>query len=153
VRGTPANTLRAYERDLLYVTAWKAARIGVALDWPESEATALAFLLDHARDLSDAPPEDIARQAAEALIAQGLRKTLACPAPSTLDRHIASWLGFHRMKNLTSPFDSALVKQARAKARRDEALSPPHRRRNTMMMWTWGRTRLRICWGCKNRKL
>lgn len=55
VRGTPANTLRAYERDLLYVTAWKQVRFGAALDWPESEATALAFLLDHARDLNDAP--------------------------------------------------------------------------------------------------
>ncbi|MDA7966132.1 MAG: integrase, partial [Ruegeria sp.] len=33
VRGTSVNTLRAYERDLLYVTAWKAARFGTALDW------------------------------------------------------------------------------------------------------------------------
>ncbi len=79
VRGTPANTLRAYERDLLYVTAWKSARFSTALDWPESEATALAFILDHARDLGDAPKGDIARQAAEGLIAQGLRRSLACP--------------------------------------------------------------------------
>ncbi len=90
MRGTPANTLRAHERDLLYITAWKASRFGSALDWPESEATALAFLLDHARDLGDAPEADSARQTAEALIAQGLRKSLACPAPSTLDRRIAS---------------------------------------------------------------
>ncbi|WP_299900639.1 tyrosine-type recombinase/integrase [uncultured Ruegeria sp.] len=124
IRGTPANTLRAYERDLLYVTAWKAARFDLALRWPESEATALAFLLDHARDLEDAPEEDIARQAAEGLIAQGLRKSLACPAPSTLDRRIASWLAFHRMKNLPSPFDAPQVKQARAKARRAAARPP-----------------------------
>ncbi len=124
VRGTPANTLRAYERDLLYVTAWKATRFGTALDWPESEATALAFILDHARHLGDAPEEDVARQAAEALIAQGLRKTLACPAPSTLDRRIASWLAFHRMKNLTSPFGAPQVKQARSKARRAAARPP-----------------------------
>lgn len=124
VRGTPANTLRAYERDLLYITAWKSARFVEALDWPESEATALAFILDHARDLNDAPKDDIARETAEALIAQGLRKSLACPAPSTLDRRIASWLAFHRMKNLTSPFASPQVKQARAKARR-AASRPP----------------------------
>ncbi|WP_108862328.1 tyrosine-type recombinase/integrase [Ruegeria sp. Alg231-54] len=124
IRGTPANTLRAYERDLLYITAWKAARFGAALDWPESEATALAFLLDHARDLGDAPEEDIARQAAEAQIAQGLRKSLACPAPSTLDRRIASWLAFHRMKNLSSPFGTPQVKQARSKARRAAARPP-----------------------------
>ncbi|SMO82674.1 tyrosine-type recombinase/integrase [Ruegeria faecimaris] len=121
VRGTPANTLRAYERDLLYVTAWKQARFDAALDWPEAEAIALAFILDHARDLNDAAPEDRAPQAAEALISQGLRKSLACPAPSTLDRRIASWLAFHRMKNLASPFDAPQVKQARAKARRAAA--------------------------------
>ncbi len=124
IRGTPANTLRAYERDLLYVTAWKSARFNAALDWPESEATALAFILDHARDLEDAPNEDRARQAGEALIDRGLRKSLACPAPSTLDRRIASWLAFHRMKNLPSPFDAPQVKQARAKARRATARPP-----------------------------
>ncbi|NOE36250.1 tyrosine-type recombinase/integrase [Ruegeria sp. HKCCD7318] len=124
VRGTPPNTLRAYERDLLYITAWKAARFGVALDWPEAEAVALAFILDHARDLEDAPQEDLAREAADALIAQGLRKTLACPAPSSLDRRIASWLALHRMKNLASPFDAPQVKQARSKARRAAARPP-----------------------------
>ena len=102
VRGTPENTLRAYERDLIYITAWKSARFGTALDWPESQATALAFILDHARDLTGAPVDDRARQTVEALIAQGLRKSPACPAPSTLDRRIASWLAFHRMKNLAS---------------------------------------------------
>ncbi|UAB91066.1 tyrosine-type recombinase/integrase (plasmid) [Ruegeria sp. SCSIO 43209] len=124
VRGTPENTLRAYERDLIYVTAWKATRCGSALDWPESEATALAFILDHARDLGDAPDTDIALQTAETLIAQGLRKSLACPAPSTLDRRIASWLAFHRMKNLPSPLDAPQIKQARAKARRAAARPP-----------------------------
>ncbi|WP_170386437.1 tyrosine-type recombinase/integrase [Ruegeria atlantica] len=124
IRGTPANTLRAYERDLLYITAWKAARLNAAPDWPEFEATALAFILDHARDLNDAPKTDVARETAETLIAQGLRKSLACPAPSTLDRRIASWLAFHRMKNLASPFDAPQVKQARAKARRAAARPP-----------------------------
>ncbi len=124
VRGTPANTLRAYERDLIYITAWKAARFDAALDWPETEETALSFILDHARDLSDAVSEDRARETAEALIAQGLRKSLACPAPSTLDRRIASWLAFHRMKNLTGPFGTPQVKQARSKARRAAARPP-----------------------------
>ena len=109
---------------MLYVTAWKSARFAAALDWPESEAVALAFLLDHARDLGDAPEDDIARQTAQDLITRGLRKSLACPAPSTLDRRIASWLAFHRMKNLSSPFDAPQVKQARAKARRAAARPP-----------------------------
>ena len=29
-RGTPANTLRAWERDLAYIAAWKAAVFGLA---------------------------------------------------------------------------------------------------------------------------
>ncbi|WP_254429551.1 hypothetical protein [Ruegeria atlantica] len=42
VRETLSNTLRVYERDLLYITAWNAARFGTVLDWSESNATALA---------------------------------------------------------------------------------------------------------------
>ena len=80
-RGTPANTLRAYERDLIYLTAWKEILLKQALNWPESESTALSFLLDHARDLRDADPDDPARMTAETLIKAGFRKSLACPAP------------------------------------------------------------------------
>ncbi len=58
---------------------------------------------------------------AEALIAAGLRKCLTCPAPATLDRRIASWRAFHRMKNLDSPFETPMVRQARAKGRRANA--------------------------------
>ena len=124
IRGTPKNTLRAYERDLLYITAWKRAAFGAALTWPESEKVALRFVLDHARDLSDAPPDDPARATAEALIGAGLRKSLSCPAPATLDRRIASWRAFHRMKNLASPFEAPLLRQARQKAKRAAARPP-----------------------------
>lgn len=123
-RGTPENTQRAYESDLTYAQAWKRLSFGGALDWPESEAVALRFILDHARDLSTAAPTDPSRQVAEALVAFGLRKSLACPAPSTLDRRIASWRALHRMRDLPSPFDAPLVKQARAKARRAAARPP-----------------------------
>ncbi|MTE01297.1 integrase [Paracoccus sp. YIM 132242] len=118
-RGTPANTLRAWERDLAYIAAWKRAAFGAALDWPESEAVALRFLLDHAQDLTRVP--GAAQDAALALVAAGLRRTLACPAPATLDRRIASWRAFHRMRNLPSPFEAPLVSQARARARRAAA--------------------------------
>lgn len=120
-RGTPAASLRALERDLLYVTAWVAARFGRTLAWPEDEATALAFVLDHARDLGATAPEDPARRAADHLIAEGLRKRLACPASATLDRRIASWATLHRIRNLHSPFKTPAVAEARAKARRANA--------------------------------
>ena len=55
------------------------------------------------------------------LIALGLRRDLGCPAPATLDRRIASWSAFHRMRNLVSPFTRPLVSQARQKARRANA--------------------------------
>lgn len=121
-RGTPENTLRAWERDLAYLSAWKRAAFGTALAWPETETVALRFLLDHSVDLTAAASP--ARQVAQALIAQGLRRTLAGPAPATLDRRIASWRAFHRMKNLASPFEAPLLRQARAKARTAAAREP-----------------------------
>jgi integrase len=118
-RGTPQNTLRAYEHDLLYISAWKDAAFGQALAWPEAEAVALRFVLDHSRDLTEA--RDDAAQVAQSLIDAGLRKSLACPAAATLDRRIASWRAFHRMRNLPSPFEAPLIAQARGKARRAAA--------------------------------
>ncbi|MBD9526175.1 tyrosine-type recombinase/integrase [Paracoccus sp. PAR01] len=125
-RGTPANTIRAWERDLAYLAAWKQAAFGAALDWPESEAVALRFILDHSIDLGTV--QTPAREVADALIAAGLRRSLACPAPSTLDRRIASWRAFHRMKNLPSPFDAPLISQARGRARR--AAARPRQRKS-----------------------
>ena len=118
-RGTPPNTVRAWERDLAYLAAWKMAAFGRPLAWPEDETVALRFILDHAQDLTDRP--GTAQETALELIAIGLRISLMCPAPATLDRRIASWQAFHRMRNLTSPFSSPLVQQARQKARRANA--------------------------------
>ncbi len=115
-RGTPPNTLRAWERDLIYITAWKRLRFGQPLIWPEDERVALRFILDHSADLRDAAGT-AAQDAASGLIALGLRRSLACPSPATLDRRIASWRAFHRMRNLASPFQSPLLAQARIKAR------------------------------------
>lgn len=124
VRGTPPNTLRAYERDLIYITAWVRASFDQALIWPESAPVALRFVLDHTRDLRDAAPTDSARITAMELISARLRRSLACPAPATLDRRIASWRAFHRMKNLASPFEAPLIRQTRAKGRRAAARAP-----------------------------
>jgi integrase len=120
-RGTPENTRRAYEADLGYIQAWKKLSFGSALDWPEAEAVALRFVLDHSRDLGTVSELDPSRQTAEALISFGLRRSLDCPAPATLDRRIATWRALHRMRDLSSPFDAPLVKQARAKARKAAA--------------------------------
>jgi len=116
-RGTPANTLRAWERDLAYIAAWKMASFGRQLDWPEDEKVALRFILDHAQDLTEKP--GTARDVAMELIAIGCAES--CPAPATLDRRTASWQAFHRMRNLPSPFSAPLVQQARQKARRAHA--------------------------------
>jgi len=89
------------------------------LTWPEAERVALRFVLDHTLDLTDKPGS--AQDAAMELIALGLRLSLICPAPATPDRRIASRRAFHRMKNLASPFDSPLLKQARAKGRKAAA--------------------------------
>ena len=130
VRGTPENTLRAYARDLVYITAWKQLAFNAPLTWPEPQETALRFVLDHARDLTPEPPSDPARTTAEALMGAGLRKSLTCPAPATLDRRIASWAVFHRMRNLESPFSAPLLIQTRRKARRAAARKPVKKSQN-----------------------
>ena len=130
VRGTPANTLRAYERDLVYLTAWKAAAFGTALDWPETQEVALRFVLDHASDLTALPRSHESRRVADVLLEQGLRRSLACPAPATLDRRIASWATLHRMRDLDSPFSTPLLIQTRRKARRAAARPPLRKSRN-----------------------
>lgn len=122
-RGTPANTLRAWEQDLAYITAWKRAVFDAPLNWPETERVALRFVLDHASDLTGKEATSAGAAAAE-LIALGLRKHLTCPAPATLDRKIASWRAFHRMRNLPNPFTAPLIAQARGKARRAAARPP-----------------------------
>lgn len=129
-RGTPENTRRAYEADIGYIQAWKKLSFGSALDWPETEAVALRFVLDHSRDLSTASQHDPSRQTAEALVAFGLRRSLDCPAPSTLDRRIASWRALHRMRDLPSPFEASLVRQARQKARKAAARPPAPKSQN-----------------------
>jgi integrase len=116
-RGTPENTRRAYAADLGYIAAWKEAAFGAALAWPEAEAVALRFVLDHARDLDRQPESDPARAVAERLVAAGLRRSLAAPAPATLDRRVATWRAMHRMRNLGSPFEAPLIRQARARLR------------------------------------
>jgi len=119
--GTPENTRRAYAGDLAYLAAWKALSFGTPLAWPEREDVALRFILDHARDLAAAAPDDPARQTAETLIAGGRRKSLATPAPATLDRRIAAWRSAHRLRNLPSPFAAPLLREAHARARRATA--------------------------------
>lgn len=50
VRGKPANTLRAYERDRLHLAVWEQTAFDAALDWTEREDVALRFILDHNHD-------------------------------------------------------------------------------------------------------
>lgn len=74
-RGTSANTLRGWERDLAYIAAWKMASFGKPLAWPEDKKAALRFILDHAQDLTEKPRP--ARDVARELIAIGLRREKA----------------------------------------------------------------------------
>lgn len=123
-RGTPANTLRAHERDLLYIAAWKRAAFGAERAWPETEDVALHFVLDHSEDLAGRPPDCGPRRVAQTLIEAGLRRALDGPAPATLDRRIASWRAFHGFRNLASPFKTQGLRRARKASRRAAAHTP-----------------------------
>lgn len=78
----------------------------------------LTFQLVHTPALTAAKANDPGCTAAEQLIETGLCNALTRPAPSKLELRVASRQAFHRMKNLSSPFDVPVIRQARAKARR-----------------------------------
>ncbi|MEX0319456.1 MAG: tyrosine-type recombinase/integrase [Ruegeria sp.] len=118
VRISSDHTRRAYTRDLMYLTAWKRIRFDADLAWPESQDVVLAFMQDHTIDLLDRPKTDRAVVAATTLVEHGLRRSLARPAPTTLNRRLAAWRTFHRLCNLEDPFGAPSVRQARAEARR-----------------------------------
>ncbi len=118
-RGTPPNTLRAWERDLAYISAWKMAAFGQPLAWPEEERVALRFILDHAQDLTDRPSP--AQDAALEMVAIGLRVALACPARPRWTAASRPGRPFIVCGTFTSPFAAPLVQQARQKARRANA--------------------------------
>lgn len=127
-RGTPRNTRIAYERDLAYIAAWKRLAFCEALDWPERREVAIRFVLDHSEDLAARAKGDPHRATMEALAAAGLRRSIAPPAPPTLDRIISSWRAMHRLRGLDSPFDDPLVKAQRTKARKAVATGGRRRR-------------------------
>lgn len=113
----PANTKRAIETDLRYIAAWKFAAIGEDLVFPESEDVVARFILDHSADLESMNPEDPPRLVADVLIDRRLRRSLAMPRPSTLDRRLASWRRLHGARNLEGPFDSPALRSLLARAR------------------------------------
>ena len=127
VRGANAHTLRGYETDLRYLRAWKRLSFDEDLDFPEVETVALRFVLDHSTDLAALDSADPPRRVAEALVAAGLRRSLAAPASGSLKRRIANWATFHRWRDAASPFDLPSVKQA-LKAARRAAARPPRKK-------------------------
>lgn len=116
--GTPRNTVRARERDLVYISAWKRLTFGEALRWPESEGVALRFAQDHWEALLDKPADHPARRVAEEMIALGLRRSLDRNAAATVDRRIASWGALHSWQKLDSPFSMESVRRTRQAKRR-----------------------------------
>lgn len=112
-----------------YLTAWRLARYGEALRWPETTEVAATFILDHAEDLSNAAPDDPARRAAEAMIAAGVRRELDAPSPATLNRRISAWRTLHRRQGEESPFADPRVAELLRTARRASGVKQkPHSR-------------------------
>lgn len=135
--GTPDNTKRAYERDLVYLEAWCRVANGHDLPWPASQELVMKFLAHHLydpdereRDSGHGMPKDIE----DRLIDNGVRRTRGPHAPSTVRRRIATWSTLHVAQGLPNPMESPGLRRLLAKLIRASRHTPSHRSPNAVVL-------------------
>lgn len=74
---------------------------------------------------------------AKAPIAFGLRRSFDRPAPATPDWGIASWRALHRMRDLPSPFEAALLRQTRDVLKQLLAVTGPGPSGRAILLLGW----------------
>jgi integrase len=127
-----ANTTRSYASALRYWAGWHAARYGVELALPVSEAAVLQFVVDHVvRRTADG---DLAWELPPAvdqtLVAAGLKAKPGPWALATVRHRVAVLSTAHRLKHATNPCEqpairTVLSRAARAAVKRGER---PHKK-------------------------
>ena len=114
------NTTRSYATALRYWAGWHAARYGVELALPVSEAAVLQFVVDHLqrRSTDGALTWELPTEVDQALVAAGLK---AKPGPWTLAtvRHRVAVLSTaHRLKHVPNPCEQPAVRTVLSRAAR-----------------------------------
>lgn len=121
------NTTRSYISARRYWAGWHAARYGIELALPVSEATVLQFVVDHVQRRSadgelawELPPA-----VDQALVAAGLKAKLGPWTLATVRHRVAVLSTAHRLKQATNPCEhpairTVLSRAARAAVKRGE---------------------------------
>src|SRR5690606_14712442 len=115
-----ANTTRSYATALRYWAGWHAARYGIELTLPVSEAIVLQFVVDHVQRRST--DGDLAWELPPAvdqtLVAAGLKAKLGPWTLATVRHRVAVLSTAHRLKQVANPCEQPAIRTVLSRAAR-----------------------------------
>jgi integrase len=122
-----ANTTRSYASALRYWAGWHAARYGIGMTLPVSEATVLQFVVDHVvrRSVDGEFAWELPLAVDQTLVAAGLKAKLGPWTLASVRHRVAVLSTAHRLKHLSNPCEqpairTVLCRAARAAVKRGE---------------------------------
>ena len=143
-----ANTTRSYATALRYWAGWHAARYGVELALPVSEAVVLQFVVDHVQRRStdgelawELPPV-----VDQALVAAGLKAKLGPWSLATVRHRVAVLSTAHRLKQVVpNPCEQPAVRTVLSRAARASVKRGERPRKKTAITLTELEAMLATC--------
>ena len=115
-----ANTTRSYASALRYWAGWHAARYGIELALPVSEAVVLQFVVDHVvrRAVDGELAWELPLTVDQTLVAAGLKAKLGPWTLATVRHRVAVLSTAHRLKQVPNPCEQAAIRTVLSRAAR-----------------------------------
>lgn len=121
--GESHNTLRSYRSAVRYWAAWFTLRYGQPIALPVPETAVVQFIVDHAQrlDADGRPVSELPAAVDRALVAEGFKGKLGCPALTTLVHRVAVLSKVHQLEEVSNPCEQPRVRELLSKTRRGYA--------------------------------
>lgn len=141
------NTTRSYATALRYWAGWHAARYGVELTLPVSEAAVLQFVVDHVQRRSGdgALTWELPAEVDQALVAAGLKAKLGPWTLATVRHRVAVLSTAHRLKLVPNPCEQPAVRTVLSRAARAAVKRGERPRKKTAITLTELEAMLATC--------
>ena len=141
------NTTRSYATALRYWAGWHAARYGVELTLPVSEAAVLQFVVDHVQRRSGdgALTWELPAEVDRALVAAGLKAKLGPWTLATVRHRVAVLSTAHRLKHVPNPCEQPAVRTVLSRAARAAVKRGERPRKKTAITLTELEAMLATC--------